>query len=217
MPVLDISEYNDIYFGDHPTLKHIAGYTNYDLNETRIHGTAPIDGGEQTFWATDNERLSLSILNRYTNNGQKVMVVGCAKGYLVEWLLSFGLDVYGIDVSQHAINSGIARNPSLSGRISQGDVRTVSVTDWVNNQWDLLISRNTLSCFTDTELNSNPNGLISRFNKTSRDQFHLISPGTEDSYYNRKSLVQWISLGWEQGTVIAQKTGVGFDFEYLVK
>lgn len=216
MPVLDVLEYNDIYYGDHPSLKHLAGYDNYDAYIERVHGTAPIDGSDTVFWGTDNERIGLSILNRYTNNNQKVMVVGCAKGHLVEWLISQGLDAYGIDVSSHAIQKGIERNPSLSGRIFQGDVKLVAPT-WGNNEWDLLISQNTLCCFTDSQLTSTPNGLIASFNKKSRDQFHLISPGIEDAYYNRKNLTQWIALGWSQGTVIAQRAGVGFNFNYLVK
>ena len=38
------------------------------------------------------------------NKGDKVLDVGCGKGFLVKDLLSLGIDVYGIDISQYAID-----------------------------------------------------------------------------------------------------------------
>ena len=38
------------------------------------------------------------------NKGDKVLDVGCGKGFLVKDLLSLGIDAYGIDISQYAID-----------------------------------------------------------------------------------------------------------------
>ena len=38
------------------------------------------------------------------SEGDKVLDVGCGKGFLVKDLLSLGIDVYGVDISKYAID-----------------------------------------------------------------------------------------------------------------
>ncbi|MEQ8787994.1 MAG: class I SAM-dependent methyltransferase [Pirellulaceae bacterium] len=60
--------------------------------------------------------------------GDRVLDVGCAKGFLVKDLLSVcpGLDVVGIDVSQYAIDHA---EPEVQGRLFRGDARAIPFPD----------------------------------------------------------------------------------------
>jgi ubiquinone/menaquinone biosynthesis C-methylase UbiE len=49
--------------------------------------------------------------------GDRVLDVGCAKGFLVKDLLALGIDVYGIDVSEYAM---MKCEPEVIGRLHMG-------------------------------------------------------------------------------------------------
>ena len=60
--------------------------------------------------------------------GDRVLDVGCAKGFLVKDLIDAcpGLEVFGIDVSQYAIENG---HPDVRDRLFVGDVRDIRFPD----------------------------------------------------------------------------------------
>ena len=73
--------------------------------------------------------------------GDKVLEVGCAKGFLLNDLQEIvpGLQVKGIDISEYAASRAM---PSVKEHISVGNANALDFTD---NYFDLVISINTLS------------------------------------------------------------------------
>jgi len=70
--------------------------------------------------------------------GDKVLDVGCAKGFLVKDLLALGIDAYGIDVSEYALNNC---EPEVVGRLQIGNAIELPFPD---ESFDAVISINTL-------------------------------------------------------------------------
>lgn len=75
--------------------------------------------------------------------GDRVLDVGCAKGFLVKDLMSVcpGLEVFGLDISDYAITHC---EPEVVGRLHVGDARTLPFPD---NSFDCVLSINTLHNF----------------------------------------------------------------------
>lgn len=60
-------------------------------------------------------KIAKSIIKRYKlKKGDKVLDIGCAKGFLVKDLLDLGIDAYGADVSDYAIKNC---HPDVLGRL----------------------------------------------------------------------------------------------------
>jgi ubiquinone/menaquinone biosynthesis C-methylase UbiE len=72
--------------------------------------------------------------------GQRVLDVGCAKGFLVKDLLSVcsGLEVFGIDVSTYALHQC---EPEVIGRLHRGSADDLPFPD---NSFDAVLSINTI-------------------------------------------------------------------------
>ncbi len=70
--------------------------------------------------------------------GDKVLDVGCAKGFLVKDLLALGIDAYGIDISEYALNNC---EPEVVGRLQIGNAIELPFPD---NSFNAVISINTL-------------------------------------------------------------------------
>ena len=72
--------------------------------------------------------------------GQRVLDVGCAKGFLVKDLMTActGLDVYGLDISDYAVMNC---HTDVVGRIHVGDCERLPFPD---NSFDVVLSINTL-------------------------------------------------------------------------
>jgi SAM-dependent methyltransferase len=72
--------------------------------------------------------------------GDRVLEIGCAKGFLVKDLMKVcpGLEVFGVDISDYAVMNC---EPEVVGRIHQGDARNLKFPD---NSFDLAISINTV-------------------------------------------------------------------------
>ena len=50
--------------------------------------------------------VAKEIVSRYNlKKGDKVLDIGCAKGFLIKDLLSIGIDAYGIDISEYALKN----------------------------------------------------------------------------------------------------------------
>lgn len=209
MPVFPREDYDIRYFqGQSQTFRHNGGYSYYKLWN---HVVRRNDAPELT---NQFRERAISMLNRFQNPNQKVMVLCCAYGYLVKEMINLGYDCYGIDWSNHAITQGLAEMPELAGRIWEADALT-EVETWQNNAYDLIISFNSLSCFTDIDLNGDGSpqnrGLVYHLNRKTNQQAHVVEPNA--TVYNNKSIQQWIDEhDWEQGTVILDK-----DENFIVK
>lgn len=72
--------------------------------------------------------------------GNRVLDIGCAKGFLVKDLIleCSGLEVFGIDVSEYALKNC---EPEVIGRLQIGNAKSLPFPD---NSFDLVLSINTL-------------------------------------------------------------------------
>ncbi len=70
--------------------------------------------------------------------GDKVLDIGCAKGFLVKDLLSLGIDAYGIDISKYALMNC---EPEVIGRLQIGSADDLPFPD---NSFDAVLSINTI-------------------------------------------------------------------------
>ena len=73
-----------------------------------------------------------------TISGPRVLDVGCAKGFLVNDLLDYDADAYGLDISAYAIKHS---HPDVVGRLHHGHAAILPFPD---KSFDLVLSINTL-------------------------------------------------------------------------
>jgi len=78
--------------------------------------------------------------------GDKVLDVGCAKGFLVKDLLELGIDAYGIDVSEYAL---MHCEPEVVGRLQIGSAERLPFPD---QSFDVVLAINTLHNLKKPEL-----------------------------------------------------------------
>ena len=69
----------------------------------------------------------------------KLLEIGCAKGFFLREFLNLGIDVYGLDYSEYAVNNC---HPDLVGRICQGDCSIKE--NYPDIKPDYIISKETL-------------------------------------------------------------------------
>lgn len=83
--------------------------------------------------------VATDIIDRYgLRPGDKVLDIGCAKGFLVKDLLAQGIDAYGVDVSDYAL---MACEPETVGRLHIGSAEKLPFPD---QSFDAVLSINTL-------------------------------------------------------------------------
>lgn len=78
--------------------------------------------------------------------GDRVLDVGCAKGFLVKDLLAQGIDAYGIDVSDYAM---MTCEPEVVGRLHVGSAEHLPFPD---QSFDVVLAINTLHNLKKPEL-----------------------------------------------------------------
>jgi len=78
--------------------------------------------------------------------GDKVLDVGCAKGFLVKDLLALGIDAYGLDVSEYA---AVNCEPEVVGRIHVGTAERLPFPD---KSFDVVLAINVLHNLKKPEL-----------------------------------------------------------------
>ena len=85
------------------------------------------------------KKVAKNIVKKYKlKKGDKVLDIGCAKGFLVKDLIDIGIDAYGIDISQYAINNSL---PETYGRITLCSADNVFFPD---KSFDFVLSINTI-------------------------------------------------------------------------
>ena len=70
--------------------------------------------------------------------GDRLLDVGCAKGFLVKDLLALGIDAFGVDISSYALTKC---EPEVVGRLHLGSADSLPFPD---SSFDAVISINTL-------------------------------------------------------------------------
>lgn len=69
------------------------------------------------------------MVSPYLAGARTVVDIGCGDGSNVAFLRDKGLDAVGVDFSRNLLESGIKRNPSLKGLISQADALRLGFPD----------------------------------------------------------------------------------------
>ncbi len=113
-------EFGEVYFDD----DRLFGYGGYSY--------------DKKYWY----QVAKDIIEFYNlKAGDKVLDVGCAKGFLLNDLKDIlpGLEVNGIDISAYAIGKAMS---TVKDRVQVGDARMLPFSD---NEFDLVLSINTLS------------------------------------------------------------------------
>jgi Methyltransferase domain len=101
---------------------------DYDDSYFRSH----LGVDEPYEWASPHWRTFFTMVAeriRAVTNPSAVLDVGCARGLLVQALCKQGVDAYGIDVSQHAIETA---HPDVASRLSVGSAEEIA------GSWDLI-------------------------------------------------------------------------------
>ena len=119
--------------------KIIASYRDeryYDGERNNGYGGYKYDGR----WVP----IAKEIVSRYNlKKGDRVLDIGCAKGFLVKDLMSVcpGLEVFGIDISEYAVKNC---EKEAVGRLHLGNAINLPFPD---NSFDCVISLNTIHNF----------------------------------------------------------------------
>ena len=86
-----------------------------------------------------NQQSPKAIIKRYKlKKGDRVLDIGCAKGFLVKDLIDLGIDAYGIDVSEYALKNC---HPDVVGRLHIGNAKNLLFPD---KSFNFTISINTI-------------------------------------------------------------------------
>lgn len=195
MAILDPSEYDEMYFdGGTTPYQHNAGYSKYHRWHRINDDFVPHEESTGEYW----HDMAKWVTQRFPIQGKKVLEIGCAKGYVVEALRDFGVDAYGIDVSEYAISCA---REDIKPYLRVGDIRT-ALKDYKRNEFDVLFSRWTLECIADADLPE----LIADMNRIAKVQIHAIDESIKPEYYNRKPIEEWRAMDWKTGTLLTSNS-----------
>lgn len=111
------------------------------------------------------------------NHGDRVLDVGCAKGYLVKAFLDIGLDAYGMDVSGYALANCPDR---LGSRLMLRDAVEIP-----NRKYKLIVSINTLHNLVRSEIVS----VLRRMQKISEHNYITVDAFRNDT--ERERMTAW--------------------------
>lgn len=197
MPVLLPTEYNASYFdGKDQAMAHNAGYSSYKRWK-RNEGVDSL--GE--YWLDEAKKL----VDTHNITNLKVLEIGCAKGFMVQDLNDMGVNAFGLDVSDYAINtapdSATTVRPDLAIKFFVGDMRT-ALAQFGRNEFDLVYSMRTLECIDDTDLPD----IITELNRIAKKQIHVLDEFSGDQsgaaqYYNGKVIEDWVAMKFSKGSI----------------
>jgi len=129
------------------------------------------------------------LLNSQPFLNSTVLEIGCGFGHMVEDLVDFGVDCYGIDISSYAIGEAQTRRPDLASRFSVQDCRDLS--GYGRNDFDYVFTRDFLCVLTDVELEA----FFDEVNRISRNSVHITKDGADNAeFYNPKTIAEYVSL-----------------------
>jgi len=169
-------------YGRYMPIRHVVN-PNYDSSP------------ENDIWY----RRAATLVERGGLVGLKTLEMGCAFGQVVKWLREMGADAYGLDLA-YPISQGLALWPELEPYLIQAEaIAWLQAPERVRNEYEVVISRGFLDCFTDAQLDI----VVPWLNFISkRQQIHSVNPKDDPAFYNKKTLAEWQALPWEAGTLI---------------
>lgn len=203
MAVLPTSAYDINYFDGYlnPDNEHPAGYTRYEK-------WFRIDNQFVQYNQSTGEFFG-DIMQYYNVlgflNNKKVLDVGCAKGYIVEWLRDQSIQAWGLDCSAYAIGQARA---DIQQYLTVADARTHLIT-YSKNQFNVLFSRFFLECVDDADLPA----LITQMNRVGFLQIHHINSAVNTTYYNLHPISWWLAQPFKNGTILVVDNNVQNPYE----
>ena len=118
--------------------------TENHIKISRMYGKEYFDGSREYGYGGYNydgrwKSVAKDIIKHYKlNKNDKVLDVGCAKGFLVNDLIDLGIDAYGIDISEYAINNSFEK---IRNKLQIGNAKNLPYED---KKFDLVLSINTI-------------------------------------------------------------------------
>lgn len=181
--MLQQADYNINYYNGGGS---IGGYDNYSAT---------------TYYSETAEMLATKFLERSGLLGidlvnKKVLVVGCAYGFLVKYLIALGVQAYGMDFSSYAISQAPVE---LAGRVMLGDARldadfqsAKTMAELTKQQnFDMIIDEDMICCLTDAEAVTFRTLLM----KYSNYVIHLIDLAPNlINWYNFHTIAEWKAI-----------------------
>jgi len=122
------------------------------------------------------------IINFYgLKKGDKVLDVGCAKGYTVYDFVNQGIEAYGIDISSYAIGCSPTE---IRNRLYLGNAKDLS--RFKDNEFDLVISINCIHCLNEVDCRS----ALREIERVGKHKFVTVDAyRTEEE---KKKLMDWV-------------------------
>lgn len=184
MPLIPIT-YEQEYFtngGD------IGGYTDYD--ETR----SPYNG---SFGVLAQQWIDKAAATGASLTSKTIVIVGCGYGFTIKYLRAAGVNAYGIDISQWAVDHA---PPEAAPYIVRGDARLAASWTAVralagftrgNQRFDVALSEDMLCCLSDADA-IKVAGLMA---SNSRVVLHLndMAPNLAN-WYNYHTNAEWRAI-----------------------
>jgi SAM-dependent methyltransferase len=127
-----------------------------------------------------------------------VLDVGCAKGFLVEELRSRGVEAYGVDWSQYAVD---AANPSVSPYLRQASALDLPFAD---QSFDMVVS---FDVFEHLDLPSARKAMV-ECARVSRRQLHQINTGRLEEWRYDGDTSHCTQLPLEEWSAVAANEGL---------
>ena len=165
-----------------------------------------------------------SIIKKYTNKDSFILELGCTYGYLFKHLKEYK-NLYGIDISKHAIN--VAKSMNHNANFEVQDAQNLKLE---KNKFDLIIAIDVLEHLPDPRKGIEeifkvlkPNGILIIATPNPDPYSHQIKKKnwfaykdpTHISIHNRQ---YWTTLLKENNFRIKKTTTIDlFDFPYLTK
>lgn len=186
MALLSASDYNEAYFND----GHPAGYTKYS-RWYRYSTDILTDTTGEFFADIAKYYRTLAFLD-----GKKVLEIGCANGFIIQWLREQGIDANGLDVCAWCKTQADA---IIAPYITTGDART-ALASMGRNAYNVLFSKDTLCCFSDAELIA----MITQMNRVGFLQIHMVRDDYNTTYYNNHTIDWYLAQGFKKGTIFVK-------------
>lgn len=143
------------------------------------------------------EHLYTPLMDRLKPNqyvGKKTLEIACAKGYIVEEWRKLGIDAWGIDISQYAIDEA---SEEVKPYLLVADART-ELANYNNKEFDLVFSSGFFECLEESELAS----VISETNRITKYQYHCFMPDANPEYYLFRPLSWWAEQGFTKNKTL---------------
>lgn len=171
-----------------PLSKDQYDFSYFEYEESKRQGLNPEPIGYSWYEEKDqrNKELADKLIERFDLKDGKVLELGCAKGYLIKALRKKGVDCYGLDFSDYAVDNA---DSEAKPYIKKADVRE-ELKEIDNNEYSLIFSKDFIGCLSNKEAVE-----VTKEAIRISDKVCFISSNYGDSkYYNMKNIKDWEKL-----------------------